>query len=56
MFSGETDYADYAHHSTMGLVWLKFSVAALELGAAELSLSKTMSIQNRARLNYSSQK
>ena len=26
-----TSGADYAHHSTMGLVWLKFAVAALAL-------------------------
>jgi hypothetical protein len=30
--------ADYAHHSTMGLVWLKFAVAPLVLAKVMLFL------------------
>ena len=34
--------ADYAHHSTMGLVWLKFAVAPLaRLGAEPFQLGKS---------------
>ena len=34
--------ADYTHHSTMGLVWLKFAVAPLDLNTSQSTVGLSM--------------